>query len=353
MKEEVLHDLARFLADAGELEEGTRYFMEASRQDLVVELQLRLAEGYRDQGKFEQATGIYRRLIVVDPNSPRAPEYQNEIIKALMKLGNLQGVVDSVFKLVETYRPGTAWYTANTPEARQQAMTAMEEGLRALAINLHMEARKLRTGPEAAARRELAEKVYRLYFELFADSSNAYEMRYAFAELLYSSKKYSEAYEHYMQVVAMNPQGAHSKFCAESAIFAAEQVVKNEAGDNAKISPDEERALLAWKQFVALYPDDEKTQRVLYKLGYFYYEYQQLEEMAEWLMQAITANPQSKEAVQAARMILAAYTKAGDWKTVRKYAKTFYRMDGLGDEAFKAEMKRIFRSRSGPETSGQ
>ena len=43
----------------------------------------RLGRMYFEQGKFEQAIETYRRLITEEPQSPAAPDYQNEIIKRI------------------------------------------------------------------------------------------------------------------------------------------------------------------------------------------------------------------------------------------------------------------------------
>jgi tetratricopeptide (TPR) repeat protein len=85
LQDEALKDLVRFFADAGEMDEAYGYFTKLGKKDLIRKMLTRLASTYFEQGKFEQCIQTYRRLIAEDPQSSKAPDYQNEIIQAYQK----------------------------------------------------------------------------------------------------------------------------------------------------------------------------------------------------------------------------------------------------------------------------
>ena len=248
----------------------------------------RLASTYFEQGKFEQCIQTYRRLIAEDPQSPDAPDYQNEIILAYQKIGRKQETLVEIDRLLKTYGGNSAWSRTNSTDedAIKTATDYIEKNLRTVAINYHNEAKKLGAGRTAKETYALAYKAYSVYLGEFPESKYSYDVRYAFGELLYKIKRYDEAYEQYMKVVAIDAKGQHSKFCAESAIFAAEEMVKKE-GDSkvamgnrteaVELSTWNANLLAACDQFSNLWPDDKKTKNVIYKSAYLLYNHNQFQ----------------------------------------------------------------------------
>ena len=110
------------------------------------------------------------------------------------------------------------------------ATKKIEENLRRVAVDYHNEARKLEKSRHGDAMKvsDLARQAYGTYLTEFTEGEHIYNVRYAYGELLYKLKDYVGAFEQYMAVVAIDPNGKHSLFCAESAIFAAEEQVKKE-----------------------------------------------------------------------------------------------------------------------------
>ena len=361
LQDEALKDLVRFFADAGEMDEAYAYFNKLGKKDLIRSMLKRLASTYFEQGKFEQCIQTYRRLIAEDPNSPNAPEYQDEIIKAYQKIGRKKETLAEIDRLLKTYGKNSAWSRANAADqdAVSDALGYIEKNLRTVAINYHTEAKKLGTGSAAKETYALAYKAYSVYLEEFPDSKHTYEMRYAFGELLYKIKKYDEAFNQYMEVVKLDPKGKHSEFCAESAIFAAEEMVKKEekAGEVPKaskenktepvaMSPWEEKELTALDQYAKLFPESKKTKNIIYKSAYLLYNKNQFKEASDRFRVVIGMDPKSKEAMLAANLILDSFTLVEDWNNLKDVSKAFYDQESLGDKKFKKEVYSIYEKAS-------
>ena len=359
LQDEALKDLVRFFADAGDLDEAERYFTTLGKQDLIVSMLQRLAGMYFEQGKFEQCIQTYRRLITKDPNSKMAPHFQNEIVLAYQKMGKKAETIEEIERLRKTYGKNSAWARANaaSPETVTEATDFIEKNLRTVAINYHDEAKKLQSGPAAKEAYALAYKAYTIYLQEFPTSKYSYDVRYAFGELLYKIKRYDEAYEQYMKVVEIDPKGQHSMFCADSAIFAAEEMVKQEKanGEAAPTGPKtQEMPLTKWEanlvkacdQYASMFPSDKKTVIAIYKAAYLLNNKNHFKEASDRFIQVIKINPTGQQAEQAANLILDNFNLIEDWKNLKEVSKAFYDQPGLGSANFKKETYNVYERAS-------
>jgi len=360
LQDEALKDLVRFYADAGEMDEAYAYFNQLGKKDLIRQMLTRLAGMYFEQGKYEACIQTYRRLIAEDPQGADAPQYQNEIVLAYQKMGKKQETVSEIDRLLKTYGKNSAWARSNSAnqDALKAALDYIEKNLRTVAINYHEEAKKLGTGNNAREAYDLAEKAYRVYVQEFPEGKHAYDIRYSFGELLYKLKKYDEAYEQYMKVVALDPNGQYSKFCAESAIFAADEMTKKEVKDGkgpAKpanktdviaLTEWEQRVLDACDQYAKLYKDDKKTRNVIYKSAYLLYAHNKFKDASDRFRVVIGMDPKSKEAEQAANLILDSFAIIEDYVNLKEVAKAFYGQEGLGSKEFKTEVYNVYERAS-------
>ena len=360
LQEEALKDLVRFFADAGQMNEAYEYFNKLGKKELISAMLRRLANTYFEQGKFEECIQTYKRLIAENPQGTDAPGYQNDIIGAYQKMGRKEETLAEIDKLLKTYGKNSAWARTNSADqdAVKDALGFIEKNLRTVAINYHNEAKKLGTGRGARKTYGLAEQAYSVYLAEFPEGTHTYDMRYAYGELLYKLKKYDGAYEQYMAVVALDAKGKHSQFCAESAIFAAEEMVKVEkkqgngvtvpkgSTEAVDLSSWEGSLLKACDQYAKIFPDDKKTRNVIYKSAYLLYNHNQFKEASDRFRVVIGMNPKSREAEQAANLILDSFALVKDWANLKDVSKAFYDQDGLGSTGFKKEVYEVYENSS-------
>jgi len=361
LEDEALKDLVRFFADAGEMDAAYEYFSKLGKKDLILSMLKRLATMYFEQGKFEQCIQTYRRLISENPQSARSPEYQVEIIKAYKKIGKKEETLHEVNRLLKTYGKGSSWVQANASDlsAVKSANSSIEKNVRQVAVEYHQHAQKLGRGNTAKKTYALAYKAYKLYLNEFSSSSHVYEVRYAFAELLWAVKKFGEAFDQYMAVVKIDSNGKRSRFCAESAIFAAEKMVEKEGKSDTRrtkgpvkdavaqeLTDWEKKYVGACKQYATLYPKDKKVRNIIYRTAYLLYNKFRFEEAAEQFKLVIKMDPGSKEAEQAANLILDSFVVNDDLPNLKKNAKFYFEQEGLGSSTFKKEVYNIYQRAS-------
>jgi tetratricopeptide (TPR) repeat protein len=361
LQEEALKDLVRFFADAGSMDEAEAYFTKLGRTELIQKMMKRLAGMYFEQGKFEESVRTYRRLIGQNPQSPDAPEYQNEIIQAYQKMGLKGETEQEIEKLRRNYGKTSAWAKANSAnqDAIKDARGYLEKNLRSVAVNYHKEARKLGTGRRAIEAYEFAGRAYSVYLDEFPEGKYAYQMRYEFGELLYKLKRFDESYEQYMAVVKIDAKGKESLFCARSAVYAAGEMIKGEkaAGkiesgnkqnksEQLSLSDWESKKLTALDQFSTLYPDHKDTKGMIYEAGYLYYDKNRFKDASDRFRTVISMDPRSKQAMLAAELIVDSFVLVEDYPNLKDVSKAFYDQQSLGNAAFKKDMYQYYENAS-------
>jgi tetratricopeptide (TPR) repeat protein len=385
LQDEALKDLVRFFADAGDMQEAETYFRSLGKEDLYNKMLKRLAKMYFEQGKFSQSITTYRKLIAENSDSPYAPNYQNEIINSYQRMNEKEQTLNEIQKLLQNYGKNSTWAAKNSanPDAVRKAQNFVEDALRRVAVNYNNEAKKLGAGKQAQSTYLLAEKAYRVYLQEFPNGKNSYDMEYAFAELIYNlaekgrfdaetkEKYFTEAFESYMKVVAIDKKGKYSEFCAEASIFAADELIgydkkkglvkdrkKDTDIDPIEMSPWEAKKLIALDQYADLYPNNKNAISHLYTSARLLFDKNLLDEASSRFRTVISMNPKSKQAMFSANLILGALDKfaqakeekgdfagaAKDFAALRDTAQAFEKQEGLGNSSFKKEMTQIYEA---------
>ncbi|MFZ5477042.1 MAG: tetratricopeptide repeat protein [Myxococcota bacterium] len=352
LEEEALKDLPAFVAELRTDDAVERVLARIDRPDLRGDFYERVAAVYVQQGRQDEAVVALRRLLAADPSHPSAPRFADGIVRALVAMDRKEDALAELARARDTYAAGGAWHRANATrkDALDAAPTLLEERLRAVAVAWHQEARKLR-GAQATRVYGLAERAYATYLEDFPSARNTYDVRYGYAELLYATRKFDAAYDQYMAVVAMDPKGRHSQFCAESAVFAAEEMVRRSPRPPAAgkapvpLGEWEENQLAALDQLTTLYPGP-KTQSALYESGWLLYHANQFEEASARFNRVIAMDPRAREAEQAANLILDSFALTENWEALRDNARFYHQQADLGSAAFKQDVRTIYENAS-------
>ncbi len=221
--------------------------------------------------------------------------------------------------------------------------------LRKLTIFMHSGARNAEDEETQLLLLEQTVAGYEAWIATFPDEERAPDMNYAFAELLYKTQRYDEAFDHYMTVATRYPESKHAAFCAESAIFAAEQVIQLKRADGSWTGSDEPGLNRAEEQLIAAVdaslgavPTGEKATTIQYKGAYLLYESGEYGEARERFRSVIEMDPSSPTALQAANLITDSFVIGQEWSGAEAAAYGFYE-DQMGDEAFQSEMLTLAR----------
>ena len=150
---------------------------------------------------------------------------------------------------------------------------------------------------------------YELYLADFPAGEYDSEVRYAYAEMLYKRERFDEAFEQYHHVISRDPSGKNARFCASSAIFAADQMLQLMEGDPIWTDHLKDAADL----YAANWPHDEKSASMLYKAAYAAYQVDDFDDARSRFDTVITSDPGSSSAGNALALVLHSYAIEQDW----------------------------------------
>ena len=143
-----------------------------------------------------------------------------------------------------------------------------------------------------------------------------------------------------------------------SAIFAADEMIKKEKAKVTTGGPDpgskaeqpltewEDKSLKALDQYAQLFPTSDKVRNIIYKSAYLLNNKNHFKEASDRFNVVIKMDPSSKEAEQAANLILDDFNLVEDWDNLKSNAKLYYDQAGLGDADFKKGVYTIYENSS-------
>lgn len=217
LRDEALKDLVRFYADAGELDDplgGCRLGQRSAVRDMLV----RIADVYAEQGKFEQAIQVWRRVVAEDPSAPEVPTFQARIVDTYRDMARFDEAASELDRLVRFVdaRPGDGG-----------AIASLERSGRSLAFEAHRWGRSSGTlrgrggsaspwRPSEAERRRLsvAVGIYAWHAERFPDAEHASDVAWAWAVALEDLGRDAEALEKYQAILLAHPDGRYARDAA-------------------------------------------------------------------------------------------------------------------------------------------
>ncbi len=341
LRDEAIGDYVRFFAETGRTDLASDLARHVP-PDVLLGLEESLAERWIAQGKAELAVAKWRSLGAANPEHPRAPRWADGVAGVYLRAGRLAEALGEAERMGARYGHESAWARANAtrPQVSADADDRAEALLRTIATTAHAGAKGV------PSQLPLAERAYALSLSRFPDGPHAYTLRYGYAELLYKLRRFEEAYAQYTAVVQADPDGEHARFCAESAIFAAHELARGEAAEVAGTDPVplgawERREIDAIDAFLRTYGGD-RTLAMTYRAGWILYQKNHFREASERFRVVMAQAPRSREAEQAADLILDSLALVQDWEALAATAKVVAETPELGSDAFRASARAIY-----------
>lgn len=340
LREEALNDLVLFYADSGDMDAAYAYFSQFGEKKYFKAMLKRLASTYIEQGRNELAITTFRRMIAEEPDAKDAPSFQGEIIAAYFRWNHKPETIHEIDVLAETYGPGSRWATLNqaNKDAIKDANDLVERNLRTVALDYHKEARK--TGSKSTY--TLAANSYQKYLRLFPKNQYSYDIRFAYAEVLYELKEFEKAAAEYQAVIDLDNKGKHFQVAANSLILTINKILgvdKPDAETSSQPSTSvgqKDRdtkpvALSAWEQqkirvcdlYADMLPQDKDSPATLYEAARMLYDKNQFDQATPRFLKIIERYPAEDVAEISANLVLDSYNVLQDWPRVEQYARQF------------------------------
>src|SRR5467141_3537546 len=300
---------------------------------------LRMLEQYAkllfDTGRDPESQLVHRQLLALHADAPAAALDQTRLLILAQRGGKRRDLLSESKQLVEiVQRVRAAGQTTSVEqdERYEEANRLGEETLRNLAVQIHNEARKTDLEETWAAARAL----YAEYLVLFPKASDAYDLRFFYAELLYARDSKAEAAAQYETVVgqdmAASKPGRWLQKAAWSAVLARNEamlhgrVEQKDVGERRAqraLTADEKKLQAACSLYLKALPDGPHAVEVAFKAGRLEYlsgDYDAARAHLSWI--ALT-HPDHELAEYAANLVLDIENLRGDWESVRRWALRF------------------------------
>src|SRR5690606_34690383 len=166
LRDEALNDMALVWQKLELVEEAHDYYHRKVGRVEARNYFAKLANRYFQDGDHQFAIRSYRLLIDGDPNDPKNPGFQKNIVESYEGLRQRDKVLEEMRVLVDNYKPGSAWAIANkdNESALRSAYEITEDAMRTLVTDYHREAQRTK---EVKTYR-LAAQIYKDYLDSFS-----------------------------------------------------------------------------------------------------------------------------------------------------------------------------------------
>ena len=349
---EATKDLVVFYGEAGTPENARGYFERVVGIKNAPKLLEALAYFYADTGNRSSASQLFREMIDRDPRSPKAYDYQYQIVR--LYGASVEGSLfrKELFQWIEGFGPKSSWAKANggDQDLIKKSTDLIETTLRNYILQQHQTAQNSR----AEFSQKQAQSGYELYFTVFAEGENAEEMHFFYAELLFDMKEWEKSAYHY-GMAAKNPKGPYHKKSTLNAVLALEKRLpdanrlKSMVGETQEpirfpkeIADFEKVALF----YLSAYPDGESAIPVRYKLGSLYYYFNQYDRALPVFKEITDKHPGTKEAQYSANLMLDIYNIKKDFQGLEEAGKQILSKPELRASAVGGQVKGILQRSS-------
>lgn len=321
---EALRDIVVFYAEGGDASKAPSYFRNLIGGDINPYLE-RLAYQYSGRGDKESSREIFKVLIAQNPTSPKAFEFQYQIVQNFYYAKNTQRFKTELYSWIKDYNASSTWYGANknNKELIENSYKLRETTLRNYVLQQHQTAQNSRA-PNAQAN---ANDGYLLYLKEFPDSATVADMHFYYGELLYDMTKYDEASTQYKWVVDNAPQNKFYSKSAQNLILAVERSVPTDQEmqkrvgsslDPVPLEPRVERFIKAGTWYVEKFPNSEKTVEIKFRIGRLYYQSNHFDEATKIFKEIVQKSPNTKYAEYSANLLLDIYNLKKDYVGLEK-----------------------------------
>lgn len=236
--------IASFLSQRGYPEYGYVIFMN-------------LGDLYLEKQRYVDAAETYEAFVKQDPNHPKAPLLQVEVIEAYKQGGFPTLVLDGKKSFVERYGMDGPFWLLNPREQNTAVAAHVKANLTDLAQYYHAEAQK---GGMRADYQESA-RWYRKYLDYFPGEADSANTNFLLAEILFESKDFALATAEYERTAYEYPLHAHSGEAAYAAILAY-RAHEETLAEEAKAAWHQ-RYLDSGLRFAQTYPEHPESGAVL------------------------------------------------------------------------------------------
>ncbi len=349
---EALRDIIVFYAAAGDLENSIQYFNDLTGAQANYYLE-KLAYYSADKGQKQSAHKIFQYLISQNPTSPKAFEFQYQIVQIYFYSKNSPTFKSELYKWIKEYGSTSPWYQANQSnvELIENSIKLREKTLRIWTLQQHQTAQNSRSKNSQG----MAIEGYNLYLSEFANAQQSSDMHFYFGELLYDMKKYDEAGVQYKWIIDNSPQSKFYENAASSLLIAVEKSLPGEK-DLAKrdskslepipLSPTVDRFIKASNWYLEKLPNSDKVPEIKFRQGRLMYQHNYFADANKVFKEIVSKYPKTKYAEYSANLMLDIYNLKKDYVGLEFAASELLKNESLASTKAGSEIKEVLEKAS-------
>lgn len=330
-----------------------------------VEIMRAIGRTFQRIDEQEKAIYAFNNLLDMYPMYEEAALIQQRVVEGLYALGRDSEAYEARERLYSYYNPKSEWYAQleqsdikNKIEYLDETYKHTEAALRTnILLDLEKAEEMASNGLPAVSQYEVFADHCQLYLDLFPADSNAYDINWSYAFMLDSRLgRFKEAFEEYITVSNDYLQTKHQHNAALNAVFMADTLVKIKYGvsdsvsfnlaDIAQLSPEaltpeENRLIEAYDNYIRLFPDGEYTPNFLASAGGIYYNHKKFAEAKVYFQTLVKRFPGAEEKSLAMRSIMDSYFALGKFRDSEIIAKRILSDQNISEEQRDFAAKRL------------
>ncbi len=350
---EARRDLVIFFADGGDVEKAFPYFAKHLGEERAPREVEKLAYYYSDKGEREKAAILFKKLIARSKMSPKAYEYQFQIVKNYLNDSKNQRFKEEMYSFIKNYGPKSEWYKENKSNKTvvETSNKTTENFLRTYTLQQHQSAQNSR----GKFSQEQAAEGYKLYLSEFQDAAQYPDMMFFYGELLYDMEKFGEAAQQYAWVAKNAPQSKYGPKAGMNMILGLEKNLPTEEQMQARVGQSTEPLPLdpRVKQFIENgewylknFQKGDKNVELRFKIGRLYYLSNHFTEAERVFKEVIQSSPKSKQAEYAANLLLDMYNLKKDFVGLERVGNELLTQSGVSESSSANQIRNILERAS-------
>lgn len=350
---EALKDLVLFYSDVGNYKNARNYFWQVGGEKAYYPMLEKLAYIYTDLGKKEEAYFVFKQLLEQNPVAPKAFDYQYQIVTIFSTSKNQQTYRNELYTWIDHYGRDSDWAKANAKNQKliEDAYTLRESALRNYTLLMHKNAQNTGKKQELINTKD----AYQLYLTKFADSPNATEMHFFYAELLYAINDFENAAKEYRYVADKDPKGKYHELATLNALLSLEKGLKTdeelkqmvgESLEPVAFNEVETNFMVAADRYIKNFPKGDRIVDVKFKVGRLYYSFNQFDKALKIFDGIITNHGKTPYAVYSANLVLDIYNLRKDYDSLSREGTRFMKNRDLTSQGFQTDVRDVVEKAS-------
>ncbi len=350
LAKEAVGDFVSFYEQTGRFKQAYDDFYDISRSEKrTLDMIEQLAYRYSYAGNLTASVYLFKQLIALNPEAPKAAKFQYQIVQDFNSTGKVKEFRKELSIWLDQFGAGSVWADANKGDAKviKENFDLQESTLRNSTLRLHQQALNARTDYS----KKLAAGSYKMYLTYFKGANNYSEMMFFYGELLYDLQDYEKAADQYERVALTDAKSKYFEKAVTNNVLAREkglpsnQVMearqKNLKNKLAKIpfSPGVQAFEKAAILYLRNFPKGEKALEIKRRLGTIYYAHNEFDKSIVIMKQIVQERPRSEDAIVSAEIIMDIHRLRDNLDDYQKDGNAFLANPTIAKSKFGQDLK--------------